>query len=192
MANYHQLVLHRQKPLRERYLSKPEDARITSRARTLSGAAMDPFHAAVLAGGREETPWRVGSHRAIGGFHDLPTPGDMLCAALASSFGMTLRLTAARLGVPIQDFEVRVSGTLDARGTLELDPRAPVGFQELTCRVRWRSADATDEQVARLTAEAERACVVLQTLRRGVAVALDLNNGKDEACDAPDASESQT
>ncbi len=182
MNTYREMVLERQEPLRERYRSEPDGAWITDKARTVGDAGLDPFHTAVVAGDGEEVPWRVGIHRAVGGFHDLPNPGDILCAALASCLGTTLRLIAARLGVPVQDFEVHVIGNVDVRGTLAVDRQVPVGFQKITCQLHWRlSEGVTSEQAARLAAAAERACVVLQTLRNGVPVSLALDNVSDSS-----------
>lgn len=36
----------------------------------------------------------VGVHRAVGGLHDAPTPGDLLCAALAACQDSTFRMIA--------------------------------------------------------------------------------------------------
>ncbi len=183
MNEYRQSVLERQEPLRQHYRSEPRDAWITDRARTAAGGHLDPFHAAVLAGENEEVPWRVGIHRAVGGFHDLPNPGDILCAALATCLGTTVRMIAARLGIGLEDCEVRVKGHVDVRGTLAVDRKIAVGFQRMTCQLTLRPAEgvATDK-VERLVAAAEQACVVLQTLRQGVPVDLERveAGGQDE------------
>jgi uncharacterized OsmC-like protein len=127
----------------------------------------------VLAGDGNGEARRVGIHRAVGGFHDLPNPGDLLCAALAACFDTTLRMLAARFRVPIERLSVQVTGNVDVRGTLAVDRGVQVGFQSLDCRVDLETADgATPEAVERLLAGAERACVVLQTLRHGVPVNL--------------------
>lgn len=166
-------VRERQDPLRERYRTAPSEAWIVDRARTERGVAQDPFHGTLVAGeGSEE--WRMGIHRALGGDHDQPNPGDVLCAALAGCFDTTFRILAARLGVPLEELSVEVRGEVDARGTLAVDRSVPVGFQRLTCRLHVRPARGVPpEGLERLTAAAERACVVLQTLRHGVPVHLE-------------------
>jgi uncharacterized OsmC-like protein len=178
MNDHRQLVLDRQQPLRRRYRALPAEAAIRDRARTAREPGDDPFHATVLAG--EAGPaWRIGIHRAVGGFHDLPNPGDLLCAALASCFDTSLRMVAARLDVGFEELAVEVGGEVDVRGTLAVERDVPVGFAGLHCRVRARrDANSSDEQLARAVAAAERACVVLQTLRRGVAVSLTLDDGR--------------
>ena len=186
MGSFRQLVIERQNPLCDRYRSRPEDALTVSRARTLAGASLDPFHAAVLAGGREEVPWRVAAPREIGGFDDLPTPSDLLCGALASCLGTTLRLTAARLDVPIEDFEVRVSATQDVRGALGVDPLVPVGLQRIRCRVRWRTRETmASERAERVVEAAQRASAIVQTLCRGVQVDIEVEMPRRGSGDAP-------
>jgi uncharacterized OsmC-like protein len=163
-------VLERQEPLRKRYRTAPGEAWIEDRARTEDGAAQDPFHGTLVAGEGQER-WRVGIHRAVGGFHDLPNPGDVLCGALAACYDTTLRMVAERLGIPIEDMAVQVTAEVDVRGTLAVDREVPVGFQRMTCHLRLRAGPGVPaEALVRLTAAAERACVVLQTLRHGVPV----------------------
>jgi uncharacterized OsmC-like protein len=169
-------VLERQEPLRKRYRDAPREAWITDGARTLHDAAHDPFHAAVVAGEGDER-WPIGIHRAVGGFHDLPNPGDVLCAALAGCLDTTLRILAERMRVPLEDVGVQVTGEIDVRGTLAVDAAVPVGMQHMTCRLRVApGAHVHPEAIARLAAAAERACVVLQTLRQGVRVDLEVRD----------------
>jgi uncharacterized OsmC-like protein len=169
-------VRERQEPLRERYGTAPSEAWITDRARTEGGTEQDPFHGTVVAGEGAEG-WRVGIHRAVGGFHDQPNPGDILCAALASCFDTTLRMIAERLRLPLEGLSVEVRGEVDVRGTLAVDRAVPVGFQRLTCRLRVEPGPGvSSEALARLVAAAERACVVLQTLRHGVPVRLQIDD----------------
>ena len=164
-------VKQRQDPLRQHYRSAAADARITDRARTDSDGAPDAFHGAVVPGEAPGTTWHFGIHRAVGGYHDLPNPGDILCAALATCFDSTFRMIANRLGIQIQSLKVAVEADVDVRGALLVDPSVPVGFQKLRCRVDLQpgaEVDAAKTQI--LLAAAERCCIVLQTLRNGVAV----------------------
>jgi uncharacterized OsmC-like protein len=165
------IVKQRQDPLREHYRSAAADACITDCARTDSDSVPDALHGAVMPGQAHGTTWRFGIHRAIGGYHDLPNPGDMLCAALASCFDASLRMIADRLGVQIQSLKVAVEADVDVRGTLLVDPSVPVGFQKMRCRVDLQpGAEADTAKVQMLLAAAEHSCVVLQTLRKGVPV----------------------
>jgi len=131
----------------------------------------DPFHGTVAPGQAHGTAWRFGIHRAIGGYHDLPNPGDILCAALASCLDATLRMIADRLEVEIQSLNVTVEADVDVRGCLMVDPNVPAGFQRMRCRADLQpGAEADAGKVHMLLAAAERCCVVMQMLRNGVAV----------------------
>jgi uncharacterized OsmC-like protein len=137
----------------------------------MAAGAADPFHGTVVLGDGCGAQWRFGLHGAIGGDHDLPTPGDLLCAALASCLDATIRTVADRLAVRIEALEVGVNAEADVRGTLIVDPSVPVGFQRMRCCLRLQPADDTDPaSMQMLLAAAEYGCVVLQTLRKGVAV----------------------
>jgi len=174
-------VLGRQEPLRARYKEDARDARITDRARTTAGVATDPFHGSVVAGSKDYgIVWPFSIHSAVGGDHDGPNPGDLLCAALATCLDSTIRIIAARLRVTLVSLEVDVTGEVDVRGTLAVDRQVPVGFQKMRCRVAIQPALGTDPRtVERLLAAAEHSCVNLQTLRAGVAVETSVVAGGD-------------
>jgi uncharacterized OsmC-like protein len=182
MRDHHELVVERQEPLRQRYRTAPEEAWIEDRGEATGGVAGDPFHGLVAAGQNSGEGWRIGIHRAVGGFHDLPNPGDLLCTALAACFDTTLRIVAARLRVPLDHVRVVVRGEVDVRGTLAVAPEVPVGFQRLRCEVEVTGAEGVSEAaLERLLRASERACVVLQTLRRGVPVELRAEEPNDAA-----------
>ena len=165
------IVKQRQDPLRARYRSTPSEARITDCARTIDDRGADPFHGTVTLGEGYGAHWRFGIHGAVGGDHDLPTPGDLLCAALASCLDATIRMVADRLDIRIETLEVAVSAEADVRGMLLVDPSVPVGFQRMQYCLRLRPADDADPaKLQMLLAATEYSCVVLQTLRKGVPV----------------------
>lgn len=167
-------VCERQEPLRQRYRILPEEAWIVDRAKTMQTDATDPFHGTVIAGTGCETEWRYGNHRAVGGFHDAPNPGDILSAALACCLESTTRMLAERMGVVIEELQATVESSVDVRGTLAVDRRVPVGFQQMRSRIQLRAAPGTDPRaLERLVLGAERCCVILQTLRHGVDVTLE-------------------
>ncbi len=165
-------VRQRQDPLRERYKHVPTEAAIVDRAVTKDGLTVNPFHGFVAAGSKDYgITWPFGVHEAVGGDHDLPNPGDLLCAALAACLDSTIRIIANRYGVGLRKLRVEVEGQVDVRGTLAVDRGVPVGFQKMSCRVELRPAEGTDPKlVERLLTAAERSCVNLQTLRTGVTV----------------------
>jgi uncharacterized OsmC-like protein len=134
-------------------------------------SAGDPFHGEVEIGRGYGVKMRFGLDGHVGGLDDLPNPGDLLCAALAACEDGTLRIIAALLGVTMEELDVQVSGTLDARGALAVSHDARVGFEQLSCRIRLRAAAGTDPRLlGRLIAAGERFCVNLDTLRNGVHV----------------------
>ena len=165
-------MLARQDRLRERYRQHPEEARITDRGRTTHGDLGDPVHAWAVPGSQDYgVEWELGIHRAVGGLHDRPNPGDLLCLALASCMDSVIRMIAARHGVALEALEVDVTGDVDVRGTLWVSREVRVGFQGLRCHIRLKAEEGTDpELVGRLLAAAERSCVNLDTLRKGVPV----------------------
>lgn len=168
------LVRERQEPLRKRYRTAPETALIVDKAVTLDLDPIDPLHGWLDPGDGYGANWRYGIHRAVGGFHDEPNPGDLLCGALAACLDSTLRMIADRLGIRIVGLTTRVTGEVDVRGTLAVDLRVPVGFQQMRCKLALRIAPGTDPALIRkLIAGVERSCVVMQTLKNGVPVALE-------------------
>lgn len=166
------IVRDRQEPLQLLYREDPGKARITDCALATDGTRTDPFHGVVRFGPEEHgASLRFGIHRAVGGDHDAPNPGDLLCGALAACFDSVVRMIAERLGVRLTRLEVRVEADVDVRGTLQVDPQTPVGFQEIRCRADLGVAEGTpDRMIETLLKAAERSCVVLQTLRSSVSV----------------------
>jgi uncharacterized OsmC-like protein len=169
--NQQSAVLQRQAPLRAAYKEHPEQALILKRAWTMFDAQQDAFHGVVVPGEPYRVSWQYGIDRAIGGLHDAPNPGELLCAALASCQDGTLRMIADLLGVKLRQVEVEVTGKVDVRGSMAVDLQVPVGFESLQCRVRFQVAPGTPPELCqRLIAQAERSCINLHTLRAGVPV----------------------
>lgn len=155
-----------QAPLRSLYKETPGVAMVTDHARTCGADPSDPFHSAVepMDGCGVSVP--IGVHRALGGLHDAPTPGDLLCAALAACQDSAVRMVANRLGIEILALEVRVTAQVDVRGALGMNADVPVGFQSMTCDVHLKVKEGTPSKLlANLRAAAQRCCVVQQTLQ---------------------------
>jgi uncharacterized OsmC-like protein len=161
------------------YRKHPECAMIQDGARTVQAryAPSDPLHTEVELGLGYGVKVPVGVHRALGGLHDFPNPGDILCSALAACVDSTLRQIAGQLDVEITKLTVTVAGDVDVRGTLCVSKEVPVAFQRMNVRVDLELAPGTIPKLeAKLLAAAEHCCVVLQTLRNGVPVTVELNN----------------
>jgi len=172
--------LNRQRLRRiQTYRKHPECAMIQDGARTGQAryAPSDPLHSEVELGLGYGVKVPVGVHRALGGLHDFPNPGDILCSALAVCADSTLRQIAGQLDVEITKLTVTVAGDVDVRGTLCVSRETPVGFQQMNVRVDLELAPGTMPKLeAKLLAAAEHCCVVLQTLRNGVPVTIELND----------------
>ncbi|BBB29265.1 OsmC family protein [Neptunomonas japonica] len=155
-----------QQPLRAQYKTSPETAIVTDHARTCGPDANDPFHSIVepMQGCGVNVP--IGVHHALGGLHDAPTPGDMLCAALAACQDSSIRMVANLLNIELEQLNVSVEAKVDVRGTMGIDKNVPVGFQNIHCSVQLRAKEGTDPiMLQKLQVAAERCCVVQQTLR---------------------------
>lgn len=167
------VVADRQAPLRALYAESPQEALTRKRARTSDGRVppTDPFHGDVEIGHGYGIVLRFGLDRYVGGLHDAPNPGDLLCAALAACEDGTIRMIANLLGVELTRLEVEVSGKLDVRGCLGADPDVRVGFEALESKVQLEAAEGTDpRRLDALIAAADRFCVNLDTLRKGIEV----------------------
>lgn len=162
----------RQRPLRETYREKPGNALTRKRVRArpdLTGT--DPLHGTVQPIGYPDIEWAFGIDAKVGGFDDLPNPGHLLCAALAACLDSTIRMLADLLAVELRHLDVEVVGHVDVRGCLGLSKDVRPGFVRMRCAVQLELAPDTDPTRARLlTRQAERLCVTLDTLRKGVEV----------------------
>jgi uncharacterized OsmC-like protein len=163
--------------LRATYTRHPEQALIVKRVRTNAAVGDEPSHCIVVPENlaHPDAPygvaWPLGLDLAVGGLQDAPNPGEMLCAALASCQHGLLRMIAANFGIELDELEVEVTGTVDVRGTLAIDPQVRVGFESMRMNVRLRAAEGTpDRLLERFRLAGEYLCVTLDTLRRGVPV----------------------
>lgn len=156
--------------LRSLYRIAPEMARAQYAARTTDRDPSDPHRASAWIGAEEADLMPFAAEHALGGPRGGAAPSDLLCAALAASQDSAIRLAAARHGLGIAALSVEVTGSVDARGALGEDGVA-VGFQALRCTVRLEVAPGTGTAaVNRVLADADRACIVLATLRRALPV----------------------
>lgn len=158
-----------QSPLKDRYRTAPEAARITLKADGRIGenvtCSVDTGRALVAAG----------LHAATGGDGLHVCSGDMLLQALVACAGVTLNAVASALDIPIAEGRVAAEGDLDFRGTLGVDKETPVGFTAIRLSFELKST-ATAEQLATLQRLSERYCVVYQTLCKGPAIQVRLLN----------------
>jgi uncharacterized OsmC-like protein len=146
-----------QAPLKERYEEEPEAAVVTLKA---NGRLGDGISCSVDTG---RALAEAGLHPASGGDGTLLCSGDMLLEALVACAGVTLRAVATSIGVSVESAKIRAEGDLDFRGTLAVDPDAPVGFRAIRLSFDL-DADATEDELNTLLKLTERYCVVFRTL----------------------------
>ncbi len=151
-----------QAPLKERYKKEPNAAVITLKAR----GTLDEGISCKVETGRALAV--AGLHPATGGSGHELCSGDMLLEALVACAGVTLRAVATAYGINIKSGGVEAEGDLDFRGTLGVDKEAPVGFRSIRLTFNL-DTDASAENLDKLLATTERYCVVLQTIKKGVA-----------------------
>ena len=94
----------------------------------------------------------------------------MLCAALASCLDATIRTVADRLAVRIEELEVEVNAEADVRGALSWIPTCRWASSACAAACGCGLPKTRTRQGYGALAAAEYGCVVLQTLRKGVAV----------------------
>src|SRR5207302_427401 len=108
---------------------------------------------------------------AAGGVGDVPCSADLLLGALVACQEVTLRMVAAAMGIELQSVHIEASGTMDFRGTLGMSKDVRVGLTHIRCSTHVVVRDdGRPDRAARLLENAERYCVVLDTLRSGVPV----------------------
>jgi uncharacterized OsmC-like protein len=157
-----------QAPIKAQYREDPATAVITLKA---EGNLVADEIACSVATGRALV--EAGLHPGTGGDGLHACSGDMLLQALVACAGVTIRSVATSLEIPVTG-TVRAEGDLDFRGTLGIDPDAPVGFQAIRLFLDLKG-EGSEEQMTKLIELTERYCVVYQTLRAGVPITVQVN-----------------
>lgn len=88
--------------------------------------------------------------------------GDLLLGALAACAQLTAQAVAENFGIDL-DISVEASGDLDLRGTMGVDKKVPVGFEDISLNVSV-DGDVGEDTQKTLQTVTERYCVVFQTL----------------------------
>lgn len=147
-----------QRPLKQSYREDASAALVTL---TASGALDDQNVTCSVQTGRAMV--EAGLHPASGGDGSFACSGDMLLEALVACAGVTLQSVATNRGIALDGASVRAEGDLDFRGTMGVDPDAPVGFRDIRLSFDL-GPGVSDDDRASLIETTERYCVVLQTL----------------------------
>jgi len=158
-------VTQRHQLLKEEYNRDPGKAMIVDNAVVKGSMLNDPFRSEVEINNETKTKLRTGLHRGVGGDHDYPNPGDILCASLASCMEGTIRMIANRLEIELTHTKVEVKAYVDVRGTLMFDKTVPVGFQRMEMDVELAAKQVSEKILKTLYRAGKRSCVVYQTLK---------------------------
>jgi len=150
-----------QKPLKDKYRSKPGSSVITLKAK--ASQVETPIACSIEVG---QKLVEAQAHTGVGGPGTAACSGDLLLGALAACAQLTCQLVATAMGIQFEEIRVEVDGEMDLRGTLGIAKDVPVGFQDIHARFEIRAPEATAEQLALLKEKTEQYCVVLQTLKQ--------------------------
>jgi len=145
-----------QQPIKERYRSDPDAARITL---TATGTGHEGAMSCSVDIGR--ALYAAEAHPGVGGPGGAACSGDLLLGALAACAQLTCQMVATNMGLQVS-VSVTAAGDLDLRGTLGT-PDVPVGFEAIRLDFSIKG-EVDDERLEKLQTRTERYCVVLQTL----------------------------
>jgi organic hydroperoxide reductase OsmC/OhrA len=107
------------------------------------------------------------------------SPEDLLVAAVASCYVLTLEAIAARREIPLQRVQVKGAGHVTRR----VDGR--VGFVVVELRVEILTDPGLEEAVEALSHSAERGCLIAHALSVPVEVELDVRTRERPAISMP-------
>ncbi|TXN37820.1 OsmC family protein [Flagellimonas hymeniacidonis] len=166
------VVHERHLVLKEKYLEDSTSGWITDSAEVIGINLHDPFRTSVSINNKMKVPFKIGVHNAVGGDHDFPNPGDLLCASLASCFESTIRLISNKLGIELIETKINATAQVDVRGTLMFDKSVPVEFQSMHIDALIIAKNTTEKLLHQLIEGAKRSCIVYQTIKKGTPITL--------------------
>jgi uncharacterized OsmC-like protein len=155
------------------------------RKRPLAGIVDDAPATSTWQGGLRVVSQYAGGAQAVtdmpaelGGSGDLPSPGWLLRAALASCAATRIAMAAAEAGIELHTLQVSAHSRSDARGLLgipDADGQAlDAGPGEMAMQVQIGAVDVEPERLRALVDGAIALAPVSQALARPVAVALQI------------------
>ena len=161
--------------LNDTYLKDSTSAWITDSAEVIGINLQDPFRTTVSINDKMKVPFKIGVHKAVGGDHDFPNPGDLLCASLASCFESTIRLISNKLGIELIETKIRANAQVDVRGTLMIDRSVPVEFQSMHIDALIIAKNSNEKLLETLMKGAKHSCIVYQTIKKGIPITVNTN-----------------
>ena len=169
------VVHQRHTLLRDKYLMDPASALITDSAEIDGINLQDPFRTRVAINNEMKIPFKIGVHKAVGGDHDFPNPGDLLCASLASCFESTVRMISNKLGIELFETKIRATAQVDVRGTLIIDQSVQVGFQSMHVDALIITKNGNEKILNTLIKGVKHSCIVYQTIKKGIPITFHTN-----------------
>lgn len=166
------IVHQRHLVLNEKYRKDTTSAWITDSAEVIGINLHDPFRTVVSINDKMKVPFKIGVHKAVGGDHDFPNPGDLLCASLASCFESAIRLISNKLGVVLIETKIYATAQIDVRGTLMIDKSVPVEFQSMHIDALIIAKNSDEKLLQKLIEGAKRSCIIYQTIKKGTPITL--------------------
>jgi len=168
------VVYSRHMALNNTYTLDPEAALIIDSAEVIGGYLDDPFRTVVKLNDGLKVPFKVGVHKAVGGDHDYPNPGDILCASLASCMESTTKMIANRFNIKLLKTVVKVSALVDVRGTLRIDLNVPVAFQSMHVEYQVEAKGLSQKELKKFFGAIKKSCVIYQTLKKAIPIKIDI------------------
>ena len=167
------IVHQRHLVLKKKYLKDTTSAWITDSAEVIGINLHDPFRTSVSINDKMKIPFKIGVHKAVGGDHDFPNPGDLLCASLASCFESTIRLISNKLRIELIETKIYATAQVDVRGTLMIDKSVPVEFQSMHIDSLIIAKNTNEKLLNTLIKGAKHSCIVYQTIKKGIPITLN-------------------
>jgi uncharacterized OsmC-like protein len=110
--------------------------------------------------------------KELGGTDKGPNPVELLLAALGGCQAIVLRFYGEKLGVTVKSVETTVEGNLDLGGFLGV-PGVRPGFQDIKVATKLK-AEGDPDKIKELLKIAEERCPVLDILKNGVPVKVQI------------------
>jgi uncharacterized OsmC-like protein len=161
--------------------SQPELAKFQFRAtnRWIDGAHNRSTIKGFYAAGGEDTTRAAafeldaGEPAILLGTDTGPNPAEYLLHALAACLTTSIVYVAAARKVPLSSVESTLTGEMDVRGALGVDPEPRNGFERITVSFRV-TGDAPPEKLREVVERARERSAVYDMVTNGVPVALEI------------------
>jgi uncharacterized OsmC-like protein len=153
-------------------MTSPEKARASFATRTCWTGGVTTRSTVehwTLGGERLERDFEIRSDEPpelLGG-GEAPNPQELLLSAVAACMTVTYAVTAATMGIAIDDLEIEMAGALDLRGPMGLVDDLRRGFPDVDCKVHIR-ADASPSDLAALHDQVLRTSANVENLTKAI------------------------